>query len=126
MSRIAEDLAKLTADRFGIQPYKPAIVGALKSGRPVGLEPNGDIATVKMATFDAPGGGFINAPTYWAQNVSPEHGLALALRNNYPMPVHPTEQAAVQAAIGNSRKTGEQYRWPGYGLRVDALPVELP
>lgn len=110
----------------GLRRLRPAIIGALPSGRPVGLEPEGDIATVKMITDQGPGGGFINYPSYWGQDVSPDQGLRLARRHNYPMPEYPTEEAAVRAAIANSRKTGQQYRYPGYGLRMQPLPVELP
>lgn len=109
----------------GLRMYSPAIVGALPSGRPVGREPNGDIATVKMMTDTTPSGTFINYPSYWAQDVNPLQALALALRNNYPMPEYPTEEEAVQASIRNSRSTGQRYRYPGYGLRVSALPVDL-
>lgn len=107
----------------GMRLHREAIVGALRNGRPVGLMPEGDIATVKMGTFGVPG-GYVNAPTYWGQDIPDSHALDVARRNNYPMPLYETEKAAETAAIENSRKTGGAYRWPGYGLRMHVNPVE--
>lgn len=108
---------------LGLHPLQLALIGALRNGRPVGLEPEGDIATVKMGTFRTPQ-GFMNAPTYWGQDLPAGQELRIAERNNYPLKAYPTEQAAEKAAILNSRKTGENYRWPGYGLRMYVNPID--
>jgi hypothetical protein len=106
----------------GVRMNRLALVGALRSGRPIGLEPDGSIATVKMGTFETPE-GFMNVPTYWGGDLPEERAIDIARRNKYPMPTYRTEEAAVRAAERNSRRAGREAQFPGYGLRMFINPT---